>query len=84
MRSLPAVVRAQRKIPLRLCDFARKKIKYLEEEKFKLTFTARRPIRRRGQAGLKENPFAAWRLCEKKKKLREGVEKSIGNTVEIA
>jgi len=35
---------------LRLCAFARKK-KYLEEEKFKFAFAARRPIRHGGQAG---------------------------------
>jgi len=34
---------------LRLCAFARKK-KYLEEEKFKLSFAARRSIRHGGQA----------------------------------
>ena len=35
--------KAQRKNSLRLCDFARKKIKCLEEEKFKLAFTAGLP-----------------------------------------
>ena len=42
MQSL-AVGRTQRKNSLRLCAFARKKIKYLEEEKFKLAFTAGLP-----------------------------------------
>ena len=75
--------RDAKKIPLRLGAFARKKIKCLEEEKFKLAFTAGLSGAADRQ-GAKKNPFASLRLCEKKKKLREGVEKSIGNTVEIA
>ncbi len=80
--------KAQRKNSLRLCDFARKKIKCLEEEKFKLAFTAGLSAAADRQGAKKKTLCASAPLREKKLPSAamgyKGIKKLIGNTVEIA